>query len=725
MAGCKLIIAENFPKIDSDLADYVEGVIDTSRLEFESRDDVYEAVGPFLSEAATAEKGDPLDENDILDICGRLFEALQLELKGSSSSSSNNPQSTKLLDAPLSLGDAPDDGPDDQSIWLKLRSDNSVVDQKKLEKADEKIRQKAERKLKNESKPKTSSPPVLEMATASQASNRKVAKAESKGTNKSMDIRIENFDMSFGEKQLLTAADLVMVPERRYGLIGRNGLGKSTLMRLLASRNLEIPSHIRILHVEQEVVGDDTPALQSVLEADEVRESLLKEEKELNAKVETATTTTDASQRLSEIYAELQQIEADKAPARAASILNGLGFTPPMQQKMTKEYSGGWRMRLALARALFSQPDLLLLDEPTNMLDVRAILWLENYLQSWKTTLLVVSHDREFLNSIATDIVHLHSKRLDAYKGNYENFLKTRTERQKCQQKEYEAQKEYRDHIQVFIDRFRYNANRASQVQSKLKLLEKLPPLVPVEKDLEVVLKWPEPEAISPPVLQIDEVSFYYSKDKPIFLDVDLSANMDSKIGIVGENGAGKSTLLKILLGQLEPVKGHRFGHRQLKLGYFSQHHVDQLDMNLNSVEFIQTKCPGMPIENYRSQLGQFGVSGELALQSLFSLSGGQKSRVSFAAMSIEKPNFFILDEPTNHLDMETIEALGKSLIAYKGGVILVSHDERLLKYVCNEIWLCKDKTVKRIEGGFEEYKKMIEEEFQMSGSIAEEGTEH
>ena len=365
MAECKLIIAEHFPKIDGDLADYVEGVIDTSRHEFESRDDVYEAVGPFLSEAATAEKGDPLDDNDILEICGKLFDALQI-----GRTPQNNQVAHKLLDAPVSLGDAPEETGGDGGIWMRLRDDTSVVDQKKLQKADEKIRQKAERKLKNENKPKASTPPVLKMATASQASNRKVAKAESKGTNKSMDIRIENFDMAFGEKQLLTGAELVMVPTRRYGLIGRNGLGKSTLMRLIASRNLEIPSHIRILHVEQEVVGDDTPALQSVLEADELRESLLKEEKELNSKVEKATSSADAAQRLSEIYAELQQIEADKAPARAAGILNGLGFTAPMQQKMTKEYSGGWRMRLALARALFSQPDLLLLDEPTNMLDV-------------------------------------------------------------------------------------------------------------------------------------------------------------------------------------------------------------------------------------------------------------------------------------------------------------------------------------------------------------------
>jgi len=717
MAECKLIIHKHFPAIDKDLAEYVEGVIDTSKNDFESRDDIFEAVGPFLCEAAAAE-GD-LEENDVLDICGKIYSILKLGRANGTTSSVR-----KLLDAPMSMGDMVEEVKDEsQSIWMKLRDDSSTVDQRKLEKAEEKIRQKAERKAKKD----TVDVKVdlkIEMATASQASNRKTTKAESKGTNKSMDVRVENFDMSFGEKQLLSGAELVMVPGRRYGLIGRNGLGKSTLMRLIASRNLAIPSHIRILHVEQEVVGDETPALQSVLEADEIRENLLKEEKELTTKAESAS-GDGCSQRLSEVYAQLQVIEADKAPAKASTILCGLGFTSSMQQKKTKEYSGGWRMRLALARALFSKPDLLLLDEPTNMLDVRAILWLENYLQSWTSTLLVVSHDREFLNSVATDIIHLHSQRLDAYKGNFENFIKTRTERMKCQQKEFEAQKEYREHIQVFIDRFRYNANRASQVQSKLKLLEKLPELVPVEKETEVVLKWPEPDSISPPVLQLDEVTFYYSKDKPIFLNVDLSANMDSKIGIVGENGAGKTTILKILLGDLEPVKGFRFGHRQLKLGSFSQHHVDQLDMNLNSIEFLASKCQGLPAENYRSQLGQFGVSGDLSLQSLFSLSGGQKSRVAFAAMSMMKPNFFILDEPTNHLDMETIEALGKSLIAYKGGVILVSHDERLLKHVCNEIWLCKDKTVKRIEGGFEAYKNMIEQEFNTTGTMAEDGTEH
>merc|ERR1712002_993456 len=558
--------------------------------------------------------------------------------------------------------------------------------------------------------------------------DRKETNKDKAGTNMSCDIKLENFDVSYGDKTLLQGADLQLIHGRRYGFCGRNGLGKTTLLRMLAGRHLRIPPHVTVLHVEQEVVGDDTTASQSVLECDTKRESLLQEEKTISSLLnngDLSTQDSTMSERLSQIYKELEAIDADKAPAKAAIILNGLGFNHDMKKAATRTFSGGWRMRIALARALFSKPDLLLLDEPTNMLDMKAIIWLENYLLTWPTTILCVSHDRQFLNCIATDIIHLQSQLLATYRGDYDMFVKTREEKLKNQQREYEAQMEYRQHIQVFIDRFRYNANRASQVQSKLKLLEKLPELKPVEKETEAVLKWPEPEAISPPVLQIDEVTFYYSKDKPIFNNVDLSANMDSKIGIVGENGAGKSTLLKILLGQLEPVKGHRFGHRQLKLGYFSQHHVDQLDMNLNCVEFIQTKSPGMPIEHYRGQLGQFGVSGELALQSLFSLSGGQKSRVAFAAMSIEKPNFFILDEPTNHLDMETIEALGKSLTAYKGGVILVSHDERLLKYVCNEIWLCKDQTVKRIEGGFDEYKKMIEAEFQTTGSIAEEGKEH
>ncbi|KFZ59767.1 ATP-binding cassette sub-family F member 3 [Podiceps cristatus] len=359
-----------------------------------------------------------------------------------------------------------------------------MVNAKKLEKAEARLKAKQDKRMERDSL-KSSGPLVLEEASASQAASKKETRMESSGKNKSYDVRIENFDVSFGERVLLAGADLNLAFGRRYGLVGRNGLGKTTLLKMIASRSLRIPSHISILHVEQEVAGDETPALQSVLECDTTRESLLREERDLTAKINARGEGTEGA-RLSEIYAKLEEIEADKAPARASVILAGLGFNAKMQQQTTKEFSGGWRMRLALARALFARPDLLLLDG--HRLN-QSIVWLETYLQTWQSTILVVSHDRNFLNAVATDIIHLHSQRLDTYRGDFENFMKIKEERLKNQQREYEAQQQYREHIQVFIDRFRYNANRASQVQSKLKLLEKLPELKPVDKESEVIMK--------------------------------------------------------------------------------------------------------------------------------------------------------------------------------------------------------------------------------------------
>ncbi|XP_035223742.1 ATP-binding cassette sub-family F member 3-like [Stegodyphus dumicola] len=482
------------------------------------------------------------------------------------------------------------------------------------------------------------------------------------------------------------------------------------------SGQLKISSHISVLHVEQEVVGDDTTALDSVLECDEKRQNLILEEKKLlqlmNSNGPVAPDDSQLNGRLQEIYIELQQIEADKAPARASVILAGLGFSSEMQRKATKEFSGGWRMRIALARALFSKPDLLLLDEPTNMLDMKAIIWLENYLQTWESTILVVSHDRRFLDTVATDILHFHSQHIEAYRGNYENFVKTMTEKLKHQQREYEAQQQYKAHVQEFIDKFRYNAKRASLVQSKIKMLDKLPELKPVEKETAVVLRFPNPEPLQPPVLQLDEVSFTYpSASKPVLYNVNLSANSGSRICIVGDNGSGKTTLLKILIGELEPTKGIRHSHRNLVIGYFTQHHVDQLDMNLSSLEFLARRFPGRSSEEYRRQLGCFGVTGDLALQSVASLSGGQKSRVAFAAMAMLNPHFLVLDEPTNHLDVETVDALGIALQNFTGGVILVSHDEQLIEMVCQELWVCRNGTVSSISGGFSQYRKLVEDE--------------
>lgn len=381
----------------------------------------------------------------------------------------DRPQMRKILAAPVNLGDMAAELNSDvdtmTSIWMHQRTDILKVDAKKLEKAEAKLQQKQERR--EGTKPTSIAAPVLQTASASQVLSKKDTKIEAKGVSRSMDIRIENFDIAFGDKVLLQSADLLLAFGRRYGFCGRNGLGKTTLLRMINGKQLQIPAHISILHVEQEVVGDDTIALNSVLECDDKLNDLWRKEKEY-------AKDSSKSAELTEVYHELQVLEADKAPARASIILAGLGFTKEMQAAATRTFSGGWRMRLALARALFSRPDLLLLDEPTNMLDIKAIIWLEKYLQNWPTTLLVVSHDRNFLDSVPTDILYLHTQRIDAYRGNYENFVKTRSEKLKAQRREFDAQMAHRSHVQEFIDRFRYNANRAASVQSKIKMLEKL-----------------------------------------------------------------------------------------------------------------------------------------------------------------------------------------------------------------------------------------------------------
>uniref|UniRef100_A0A8C7UAW2 ATP-binding cassette sub-family F member 3 n=1 Tax=Oncorhynchus mykiss TaxID=8022 RepID=A0A8C7UAW2_ONCMY len=676
--GSKSCVLLNAPLISSLWHSSVIGVLDCGGVEFEDGEEVYDAIGGLLQGSSA----DCKNEDDIRDICQQI----------------NGHAASKqvLLDAPVRLS----------QISAEC-GESLTVDARKLEKAEAKLKQKQGRRNERDSQKTTN--PVLEEASASQASSKKDSRVDLSGKNRSYDIRIENFDVSFGERSLLQGAELSLSTGRRYGLIGRNGLGKTTLLKMLASRSLRVPAHITILHVEQEVAGDDTGALQSVLESDTVREGLLTEERLLNARIANGTAEGMETVRLSEIYAKLEEIEADKAPARASIILCGLGFSPKMQTQTTKEFSGGWRMRLALARALF----------PTNMLDVRAILWLENYLQTWQTTILVVSHDRNFLNAVVTDIIHLHSQRLESYRGDYENFVKTKEDRLKNQQREYEAQFQYREHIQVFIDRFRYNANRAAQVQSKLKLLEKLPELKPLEKETEVTLKFPDNfEKLSPPVLQLDEVEFYYNTDQRLFTQLSVSADLESRICIVGENGAGKSTMLKLLMGELTPVNGIRHAHRNLKIGYFSQHHVDQLDLNVCSIELLLNKFPGRNEEEYRHQLGGYGITGELATRPVASLSGGQKSRVAFAQMTMPCPNFYILDEPTNHLDMETIEALAKALNKFKGGVVLVSHDERLIRMVCRELWVCEHGNVRRVEGGFDEYRDILQEQFRKEGYL-------
>ncbi|CAG0880865.1 unnamed protein product [Cyprideis torosa] len=708
--------------LDSDILNYVESILDDGACDFHSSEDVYDAVGPVLLDI-----GEGTGEDEIRDICDRLYSIIFPEETGKHSSATVNGIEHKPLEAPVHLNSLVKDAEVEEeieSIWLRKREDVSRVDQTKLAKAEAKAQQKAsDRKDGMSTGPRAI---INAVATASQQISKKDVRMEARGTNKCKDIQIDNFDVAFGDRVLISGASLSLGYGRRYGLVGRNGLGKTTLLRMIAGAHLMIPSHISVLHVEQEVTGDDTLAINSVLEADSRRESLLAEEKSINAKIAQGDQSEALSSRLTEIYAELEAMEADKAPARASSILAGLGFSTQMQSMPTKEFSGGWRMRLALARALFSLPDLLLLDEPTNMLDMKAIIWLEKYLQGWPSTILVVSHDRKFLEEVPTDMLHLHTQRIDVYKGNYSSFISTREARLKNQQREYEAQQQLRAHVQEFIDKFRYNAKRASLVQSKIKMLEKLPVLQPVEEETNIVLKFPDCEYLSPPILHLDDVGFYYTKTKPIFSKIDVSGTMESRICIVGENGAGKTTLLKLVLGMLTPTSGSRNVHRNLKFGYFTQHHVDQLDMTLCSIEILQKHIPGR--ENLLRNTEEYLV--DLVCLEIFqhsryvaSLSGGQKSRLAFAVLACTKPNFLILDEPTNHLDIETIEALGNAINKFKvyrfetenmyGGVILVSHDERLIQMVCKELWVVSEGQVTRVEGGFDEYRRCVEKEIE------------
>ncbi|KAI5966505.1 GCN20 [Candida pseudojiufengensis] len=615
----------------------------------------------------------------------------------------------------------------------------SRVDKKKLEKQERKIAKKVAKrnnkfvkyeasKLLNEKQSEDYDSFFLEINPLDFGSS----------AGKSKDIKIDNFDLYVGDGQrILSEASLTLAYGRRYGLVGQNGIGKSTLLRALSRRELNVPKHITILHVEQEIRGDDTPALQSVLDADVWRKSLLQEENKINERIVEIETLRkefddeslevkkldnerdDLEEHLVEINEKLNEMESDKAESKAAGILYGLGFTKESQHLPTKQFSGGWRMRLSLARALFCQPDLLLLDEPSNMLDVPSITFLANYLQTYKSTILVVSHDRAFLNEVATDIVHQHSERLDYYRGsNFDSFYATREERIKNQRREYENQMAYRQHLQEFIDKFRYNAAKSQEAQSRIKKLEKLPVLEPPEDDKVVTFKFSEPDNISPPILQLQDVTFGYSPDKILFKNVNLDLQMDDRVAFVGPNGSGKTTFLKVIMGQLTPLEGFVNKNGRLRIGYFAQHHVDAMDLSLSAVSWMSSAFPGKSDEEYRRHLGSFGITGPLGLQKMQLLSGGQKSRVAFAALCLNQPHILILDEPSNHLDTQGLDALADAMKNFKGGILMVSHDVNIIDKVCNKIWVAENDTIDNFSGTIHDYKKHILQTANLAGVV-------
>jgi len=397
-------------------------------------------------------------------------------------------------------------------------------------------------------------------------------------------------------------------------------------------------------------------------------------------------------------------------------VLESLGFSV-MQEKKTRDFSGGWRMRIALARALFIQPTLLLLDEPTNHLDMEACVWLEEYLKKWnpKGILLMISHSQDFLNGVCTNIIHLCYKKLHYYSGNYDQYIQTRFEKEEHQMKNYKWEQDQIKHMKDYIARFGHgSAKLARQAKSKEKTLARMERsglTSVVRREKAISFAFPDPEDLPPPVLVFQGVSYGYPNCPPLYKNLEFGIDLDSRVALVGPNGVGKTTLLKLMLGELNPTEGQITPHNKLRLSRFNQHFVDQLDMNLTPLQYMRNEFPDIPEEDMRSWLGRFGVTGGPQTQKMETLSDGQKSRVIFAYMAHTNPHILLLDEPTNHLDIETIDALASAINAFSGGVILVSHDMRLISVVAEELWLCENQGVTIYRGDILEYKKKLLEE--------------
>lgn len=517
-------------------------------------------------------------------------------------------------------------------------------------------------------------------------------------------LHINNLTYLIDGRPLIENATVAIPAGHKVGFVGRNGTGKSTLLRLILGEimpddgTIKIPSRRKIGSVAQEAPAGATSLLDTVLAADKERAQLLAE----------AETAEDPN-RIAEIQLRLTDIGAHSAEARAGAILSGLGFSAVEQQRPCSEFSGGWRMRVALAAVLFAEPDLLLLDEPTNYLDLEGTIWLENYLKTYPHTVLLVSHDRDLLNKAVSHILHLNEHRLSIYAGGYDRFERTRREQLELQLAMKKKQDLHRKHLESFVERFRYKASKAKQAQSRVKMLEKMQPIASMAENHTLGFRFPNPEPMRSPIIRLEDVSAGYEPGKPILKDLDLRIDLEDRIALLGANGNGKSTFAKVLAGRLETMAGNLYRHKKLKIAYFAQHQLDELNAEETPFDTFRTLMgPEATIAQIRARLGSYGFGYEKADTQIKVLSGGEKARLLLAVATYHGPHILLLDEPTNHLDVDSREALVHALNEFEGCVILISHDRHLIETSADRLWLVADSTVTPYEGDLDDYQDLL-----------------
>ena len=517
-------------------------------------------------------------------------------------------------------------------------------------------------------------------------------------------LHINNLTYRIEGRPILEGATTGIPAGHKVGLVGRNGAGKTTLLRLITGEiapddgSLSWPKSTRLGYVTQEAPGGNDSLLDWVLSADAERARLLAE----------SETATDPG-RIADIQIRLTDIGAHAAPARAARILAGLGFDEAAQQRACREFSGGWRMRLALGAVLFTEPELLLLDEPTNYLDLEGTMWLESYLASYPHTVLIVSHDRDLLNRSVQAILHLDRGKLTLYAGGYDDFEETRREKQRLEGKLRKKQEDERRHIESFIDRFRAKASKAKQAQSRIKALARMKPIAETVEERVIPFNFPKAQkAIASPLIRIEGAAVGYSPDRPILRGLDLRIDHDDRIALLGQNGNGKSTFAKLVAGRLEPLVGQVFGNKKIEVGYFAQHQLDEIASSKTPYDYIVELMPEATESQKRARLGAYGFGAQKLMTKADDLSGGEKARLLFMLTAFRGPHLLILDEPTNHLDVDSREALIHALNDFEGAVILISHDRHLVEASAERLWIVNNGTVESYDGDMDSYRELL-----------------